>query len=210
VEVLGDQIVEPNETFVVNLSAAVNATVADGQGEATIVNDDTIQPVAEGRMFGAGRLVEGSTRYHFVFRITERNDRQYGRFEFWSVDRWSGKDVDDNGDGTRDTDYGRRRFNLRSIFESTSIASVQFGDDPAFTPDRGRRQPAADSVVFSGTGKWNGARGYTFEVRATDQGDGGRGRDTFSVVVKDSAGVVVSSVDGAIDGGNIESTRLHR
>jgi chitinase len=40
VPVLGDTAVELDETFLVNLSAAVNATVADGQGQGTITNDD--------------------------------------------------------------------------------------------------------------------------------------------------------------------------
>jgi len=40
VTVNGDTKVEPDEDFFVNLSNAVNATIADGQGEGTIVNDD--------------------------------------------------------------------------------------------------------------------------------------------------------------------------
>src|SRR5262249_43875951 len=41
VPILGDTPVESDETFVLNLSAPTNATVADGQGVATIVNDDS-------------------------------------------------------------------------------------------------------------------------------------------------------------------------
>ena len=40
VSVAGDTTVEPNETFVVNLKGPVNATLADTQGTAVIVNDD--------------------------------------------------------------------------------------------------------------------------------------------------------------------------
>jgi hypothetical protein len=40
VAVAGDTLFEPNETFVVNLSSAANAVIADGSGTATIVNDD--------------------------------------------------------------------------------------------------------------------------------------------------------------------------
>ena len=36
----GDTKPEANETFFVNLSAAVNATIADAQGLGTILNDD--------------------------------------------------------------------------------------------------------------------------------------------------------------------------
>ena len=37
----GDAGFEPNETFFVNLSGAVNATISDSQGAGTILNDDT-------------------------------------------------------------------------------------------------------------------------------------------------------------------------
>jgi hypothetical protein len=40
VQVKGDRIVEPNETFVVNLSSVTNATLADGQGVGTILDDE--------------------------------------------------------------------------------------------------------------------------------------------------------------------------
>ena len=40
VNVNGDTTVEPNETFVVNLSVPTNATIATAQGTGTIVNDD--------------------------------------------------------------------------------------------------------------------------------------------------------------------------
>ncbi len=40
VSVRGELIVEPNETLFVNLSRATNATIADAQGQGTILNDD--------------------------------------------------------------------------------------------------------------------------------------------------------------------------
>jgi len=42
----GDTVVEANEDFFVNLSNVVNATIADGQGLGTIINDDTFPPVS--------------------------------------------------------------------------------------------------------------------------------------------------------------------
>jgi len=39
--VFGDDVFEPDETFFVNLTNPTNAIIADGQGQATIVNDDT-------------------------------------------------------------------------------------------------------------------------------------------------------------------------
>jgi hypothetical protein len=41
VSVNGDTVVEPNETFFVNLTNATNATISDNQGLGTIVNDDS-------------------------------------------------------------------------------------------------------------------------------------------------------------------------
>ena len=40
VAVLGDRVAEPTETFAVNLSAPVNATIADGQGLGTILDNE--------------------------------------------------------------------------------------------------------------------------------------------------------------------------
>jgi hypothetical protein len=40
INILGDTVVEPNETFYVNLSNATGATIADSQGIATVLNDD--------------------------------------------------------------------------------------------------------------------------------------------------------------------------
>ncbi len=40
VAVLGDRLPEPTETFFINLSGATNVTIADGQGVATIVDDE--------------------------------------------------------------------------------------------------------------------------------------------------------------------------
>ena len=45
----GDTLPEPDEHFFVNLSAAVNATIADAQGRATIVNDDITTAAATTR-----------------------------------------------------------------------------------------------------------------------------------------------------------------
>ncbi|MGH9201670.1 MAG: Calx-beta domain-containing protein, partial [Vicinamibacterales bacterium] len=46
VPVVGDLLNEVNEQFTVNLTGAVNATIADGQGVGTILNDDPIPTVS--------------------------------------------------------------------------------------------------------------------------------------------------------------------
>ena len=48
----GDTTFEPNETFFVNLTNAVGATVSDSSGRGTIVNDDAAPPVVGGTISG--------------------------------------------------------------------------------------------------------------------------------------------------------------
>jgi subtilisin-like proprotein convertase family protein len=54
VAVNGDTVVEPNETFFVNLSSPVGAVIGDAQGIGTIINDDgvvtTVQPPTNARI----------------------------------------------------------------------------------------------------------------------------------------------------------------
>ena len=45
IPVNGDTQSEPNETFFVNLSNAINASISKAQGVGTIVNDDGVAPV---------------------------------------------------------------------------------------------------------------------------------------------------------------------
>jgi hypothetical protein len=52
--------------------------------------------------------------------------------------------------------------------------------------------------------------GYTFEARASDEGEPGRGRDRFAITIRDSLGIVVADVDGVLSDGNIQSERLKK
>lgn len=47
IDILGETDVESDETFFVNLSSPVNATILDSQGVATITNDDSSPPVID-------------------------------------------------------------------------------------------------------------------------------------------------------------------
>ncbi|NOK07235.1 Ig domain-containing protein,Calx-beta domain-containing protein, partial [Myxococcus xanthus] len=48
VQVVGDTLNEPNETFFVNVTNVNGATVADGQGQGTIINDDAVPALSVG------------------------------------------------------------------------------------------------------------------------------------------------------------------
>ena len=58
----GDLTVEANETFFVNITNVTGATVADGQGQGTIVNDDvSIVPIAQIQGAGNSSPLNGLT-----------------------------------------------------------------------------------------------------------------------------------------------------
>ena len=63
----GDVVYEADETFVVNLSNPVNAVLSDGQGVATILNDDPVP----GLVINDRSILEGpSGTTNFVFTVT--------------------------------------------------------------------------------------------------------------------------------------------
>jgi uncharacterized protein (TIGR03437 family) len=65
VTVNGDTLVEPNETFFVNLMNATNASITDAQGQATIQNDDTAALVIN-QVYGGGGNASATYRNDFI------------------------------------------------------------------------------------------------------------------------------------------------
>ena len=63
VAVNGDTLDEADETFTVNLSAATNATIADGQGVGTITDDDPTPPICDRRRDGRPRATAARRRH---------------------------------------------------------------------------------------------------------------------------------------------------
>jgi hypothetical protein len=69
VQVIGDALVEPNETFVVNLTNGVGANVTDSQGLGTITNDDSV--VVPTVTIADVSIVEGNAgTTNLVFTVT--------------------------------------------------------------------------------------------------------------------------------------------
>ncbi len=200
-------------------ATSVQCTASDLVGNtatASFAVTVTAAPSTEldGRVFGSGHIVDAAKRHHhFTFRVAQNGSREFGRLEYWvseakacsQNDHGYGRDA--TRDGHDDREYGRGAGRRPGHFEATMVSSVQLSNDPGFQPGR-RTKPRADSVTFVGMGRWNGQPGYRFEASATDQGEPGRGRDTFALVVRDAAGRIVANVNGTLDGGNIQSTRL--
>ena len=65
VSVNGDTLVEPSETFFVNLSNVTNATALDGQGLGTITNDDTPLLVIS-QVYGGGGNASATYKNDFI------------------------------------------------------------------------------------------------------------------------------------------------
>jgi hypothetical protein len=153
--------------------------------------DEEEDVTTPGSMRGDGFVDGPSGRHHFEFAVQERAPKG------------------ERGQLTLKVDADTKRKRPRpDKFISTGVSAIAFSDDNAFRPARKpRKAPAVDSVVFSGTGEWNGVAGYTFEAVATDQGEPGRGKDTITVTIRGAAGVV-ATVTGTLDGGNIQSLRL--
>jgi hypothetical protein len=168
--------------------AAKNAATAS----FTVTVADVTTP---GVMSGNGFIKEGGARYEFNFRVVERaegTERGHLRVEISS-----------------EPPKGRasRARKERDRFVARDIAFVAFSDDPTHRPGR-RRRPQVDTVLFSGTGTWNGDENYRFEVFASDEGEPGRHRESVRVTIWSPSGAAVAHVEGTLDGGNVQSRRI--
>ncbi|MBI4489692.1 MAG: DUF11 domain-containing protein [Deltaproteobacteria bacterium] len=176
------------------------ASVNSGVPDPTVANDTAMVTVkvsadpggdVPGRMTGKGNIDANGKRHVFNFSVEERTSgKELGRLELQVRDLQAGGAVLDR-------------------FASTSITGLLFSDAPGITPGP-RPPPSVDTVEFSGTGRWNGRSGFTFEARGTDAGEPGRGRDSFAITVRDEAGSIVASVSGNLSGGNIQSLKVRR
>ena len=62
-----------------------------------------------------------------------------------------------------------------------------------------------NKAVFSGAGRFNGKEGYAYRVEVMDNGNPGRGKDTFSIeITKEETASVVYDISGTLAGGNIK------
>lgn len=175
--------------------ASTNYAFSPAAGTLTV----TASAASDGATHGTGHLELSGKHHHFVFGALSWHGRTYGRFEYWTTGGGScasaehDYDRDSARDGNHDADYGRAHSAAQNRFVATGVTQVTF--------------PGRNAAIFSGTGKWNGVAGYTFEVRAADKGKPGRGLDTFSLVIRLGT-TVVASVNGTINGGNIQAISL--
>jgi hypothetical protein len=129
-------------------------------------------------------VVDGDNRVWFAFDARERS-------------------ADERGWVTMQVRGGKGRADR---YLTANVSEVQMSDAPGYAPGNNTRS-GIDTVSFAGTGSWNGVSGYRFQVTASDRGEPGRDRDSFSVTVFAPSGAVVESLTGLLRDGNIRSLR---
>ena len=179
-------------TFAIG-TTSVECSASDTHGNTSsgsfIVTVDTHDE--PGRMTGDARIEVGAVTHSLDFRVKERADSSdAGDIRYRVRTKKKGRDDEER-------------------FDATAITSVTFFNVPDVSP--GPRPPSGiDTVLFSGTGTWNGQSGYMFQAIAVDGGEPGRGRDRFAITIRSATGQIVASVDAIVTGGNIQSLRIAR
>jgi Ca2+-binding RTX toxin-like protein len=168
VQVHGDTVIEPDETFTVNLSSPTNAVLLDAQGEGTIRNDD-LNPNAACTITG--------TNGNDTIVGTSGNDVICGRNGEDQLAGMGGNDVLVGGNG-RDRLVGGDGNDL--LLGDNGDDRLQGG--PGNDTLRGGR---GDDILAGGTGS-DALVGFLGDdsldtqdgVPANDSGDGGSGTDS--------------------------------
>ena len=173
---------------------------SDGANYGTITASATLlvtSPPATGHFEGEGGIDSPGAHARFAFDVTVGAKGTTGELRFRTHANGQGRhDRDDDDDDAQGKGWNR--------FVSTRVLSASLEHRPGVSPGP-KPSSGIDTVVFSGIGRWNHQAGYTFDARATDAGEPGRGRDRFTLTVKAPNGAVVASVDGVLTSGNIQS-----
>jgi hypothetical protein len=179
--------------------SAGNYAIAFVPGTLTVEEAET-----PGQMSGDGFVRDDQARYSFGFSAREWEDRSRRTSDDTNERARVSLRIDE--DGRKAKKSAKKRDDR---FESRTVEFMSFSDDPTLRPGRARR-PQVDTVLFGGVGEWNGQRGYRYEVFAQDAGEPGRHRETIRMTIWSSSGQVVAQFEGDLDGGNIQSKRIHR
>jgi hypothetical protein len=145
----------------------------------------TITVPVFGRMAGVGTVVAATGRASFMFDVRESPD--------YTERGWVVLQV-------------RDRRGRPDRYLAANVTDVRLSNNEGYKPGTFPRS-GVDTVVFSGTGVWNGQPGYRFEITASDRGEPGPRRDTFSLQLYSPTGELVQSVAGTLRDGNVQSVR---
>jgi hypothetical protein len=186
----------PQGTHVVTL------TVSDAYGAVSTdsVTVTVAAPPLTGRMRGHGHVSASNARYQFAFDASRSTSGALkGGLEL--------KVMRPRGVAAKDDDRTRQKpegSGTHDRFTADTLTFVAFTNAPtaASATSRGDRP---DTVLFAGTGEWNGESGYHFEARAITRAASGLSHGWFAVTVTAPDGRVVATVAGEVNGGQILS-----
>jgi len=90
--------------------------------------------------------------------------------------------------------WGENKFHLESL------DSARCSDNENYS--EGSPVAGIDTLIGEGTGRLNGESGATVEFTFSDQGEPGKTADTASIVIRDSGGSIVLSINDSLVRGN--------
>jgi hypothetical protein len=126
VQIFGDTTVEPNETFNITLSSPINATIADGSGLGTIINDD-----ASAGTISINDVSGPESAGNFVFTVT-LSSPSTGTV---TVNYATANGTARGGNG-RNSDYRHKNGTLTFLAgETAKTISVRINDDVNVEPN---------------------------------------------------------------------------
>jgi large repetitive protein len=198
VNVKGDEDNEPNETFLVNLSNPTNATIADSQATATIINDDSTLP---GISINNATLTEGNggtPQLTFTATLSRA-----------STDSVTVKYATANGTATAGSDYTAATGTITfAAGETARAVQVTITSDTANEADETFFVDLSDptnAVILDGRGQGtitNDDAAPTLSVgdATTTEGDAGTKTSTFTVTLSAVSGQTVTASYATADG----------
>jgi hypothetical protein len=156
VSVIGDTMVEPDETFTVTLSDPVGATIATGTATGTISNDDVASPVSSGSYQGATQeanyvffSVNGS-RMVTGFRVNSLTENCNGNAYLKGSVDWGDQAFPIAVDGTFDAEYSWSGSETVGDTEYTAETWKITGRFSTATTENGTIS-IADEINYQGT-----------------------------------------------------------
>ena len=176
VNVTGDTTIEPHETFVVNLSGAVGATIADGQGVGTITNDDS--PALRINNVSKVEGNSGSSALTFTVNLTPA-----------SAGTVTVNYATANGSATAGSDYTATSGALTfSPGQTSKTISVLVRGDTSIEPNEGfvvNLSSASGATIADGQGVGTITNDDVLALRINDvkRGEGNSGSSTFVFTV---------------------------
>jgi hypothetical protein len=200
VQVNGDLIDEPDETFTGNLSnPSVNASVADSQGTATILDDDGVPEISiDDVSHTEGN--SGEKDFDFTVSLSNPSDQQI------TVDYDTADDSATIADGDYDSASGTLTFAAGDTSKTVTVkVNGDTTDEPDETFDVDLSENSTNSSIVDGTGAGtiqddDGDPGVSIDDHSEVEGNSGGKDFVFTVSLSHPSSASVSVDYATADG----------